>query len=216
MADTPRDARRTAAARDADPRDTDPGVAPKFETPTSRQVELIDEEPDLTTTAHTLGDSAFTDASDADAVSADVEPALNDQELLTNPIAASGPSDSWEDPVADGDEVYVPPTDPVVTTGAHGDTRVLGGFSPDALNERRPLHSSDGTVGDEALADAVRAALRQDAATTDLDVDVAVERGVARLFGAVPGMEDVENAESVAAGVQGVIDVVDELQVASV
>ena len=98
----------------------------------------------------------------------------------------------------DGDEVYSPPSDPVVTAGPHGETRVLGGFSPDAIEGE--LHSSDGQIGDEAIADAVRAALRQDAATTDLQVDVEVEAGIVRLLGAVSGMEDADNAEAVGPG----------------
>jgi hypothetical protein len=217
VADTTRDARQAPAARDTKPNDAiDPAEAPEFETPTSRQVEPIDEESDLTTTAHTLGESGFNDASDADAVSADVEPSLNDQELLTDPTAAPGSGDSWEDPVEDGEEVYVPPSDPVITTGAHGDARVLNGFSEDATEESGSHRSSDGTVGDEAIADAVRTALRHDAATTDLEVDVAVERGIVRLFGAVSDLDDVENAESVAAGVPGVVEVVEELQVAGI
>jgi hypothetical protein len=209
-----RDARRTSAARDAD-RDTDQ-QSPEIETPSSNQVPVIADETDLTTTAHSLGDIGFNDASDADLLSADVEPSMIDQELLTDPTAAAGPSDSWEDPVEDGEEVYVPPTDPVITTGVHGDTEVLGGFSTDSMETRGPLHSSDGEIGDEAIADAVRAALRQDAATTDLQVDVIVEDGIARLYGAVPGLEDVDNAEAVAGRVEGVVEVMEELQVAGV
>jgi len=195
----------------------DRDVAPlDVESPTSRRVDVIDEESDLTTTAHTLGESDPADASVGDLGSADVEPSLNDQDLLTDPVAAVGDPDDWEDPVQEGDQAYVPPMDPVVGTDAHGGTRVLGGFSPDATSERSPLRSSDGQIGDEAVADAVRAALRQDATTTDLQVDVAVEGGIVRLFGTVPGMEDVDNAESVAERVPGVVDVVEELQVAGV
>jgi osmotically-inducible protein OsmY len=91
---------------------------------------------------------------------------------------------------------------------------VLGGFATEA--GARPLRSSDGTVGDEAIADAVRSALREDSSTTDLQVDVAVEGGVVRLFGTVAGLEDVDNAEAVAGRVPGVVDVVEELQVAGV
>jgi len=227
MSDTTRDARRVPAARQQSARHADaPAVAPadagsddtppEIESPTSRRIDVMAEEPDLTTTAHSLGESDPEDASAGDIVSADVEPSLNDQPLLTDPIAAAGDPDDWEDPVAEGDEAYVPPMDPVVTTDAHGQARVLGGFSADATVERSPLHSSDGQIGDEAIADAVRAALRDDAATTDLQVDVAVEGGIVRLFGTVSGMEDVDNAEAVAERVPGVVDVVEELQVASV
>jgi hypothetical protein len=217
MSNTPRDARRTVAARDSSHgADNRAAAAPAIESPSSRRVEVIADETDLTTTAHSLGETEFAEASDADLLSADVEPSLMDQQLLTDPGAAAGPSDSWEDPVEDGDEVYSPPSDPVVTAGPHGETRVLGGFSPDAIEGRAPLHSSDGQIGDEAIADAVRAALRQDAATIDLQVDVEVEAGIVRLLGAVSGMEDADNAEAVAGRVPGVIGVVEELQVAGV
>src|SRR5436190_21208908 len=225
MPSTPRDARQTPAAR------PDAGLPkfPDFE-PTgqltgepdldrsSGRAEIIDEEPDLTTSPHTLGTESLGTASDVDEgdAIADVEPSLVDQELLTDPMAASGGPDDNVDPVSEGDEVYVPPTDPVITAGDHGETRVLGGFSPEADVGHRPLRSSDGQIGDEALADAVRSALRHDATTTDLRVDVAVEDGVVRLFGTVADLEDVDNAEAVAGRVPGVVDVVEELQVASV
>ncbi len=74
--------------------------------------------------------------------------------------------------------------------------------------------SADGTLGDEAIADAIRRELREDAATTALAVDVAVYRGVARLRGTVQDIADAENAEEVAARVPGVLEVREELDVA--
>ncbi|MEA2640082.1 MAG: hypothetical protein QOF51_1476, partial [Chloroflexota bacterium] len=38
-----------------------------------------------------------------------------DSGILTDPIAAAGPSESADDVVESGDEVYVPPVDPVIT-----------------------------------------------------------------------------------------------------
>lgn len=173
----------------------------------SGQAEVIDEESDLTTTPHLLDG--------ADAATPDLEPSFMDQDLLTDPMSAPGAPDKLSDPVADGDEVYVPPTDPVVGTSAHGETRVLGGFSTSAPEEIVPRRSaSDGEIGDEALVDAVQSALRHDATTTDLAIEVTVERGIVRLRGTVTGLEDVDNAEAVAGRVTGVVDVVDELQVA--
>jgi len=173
---------------------------------TTHRADVIDEEPDLTTTPHQLDG--------ADAALPDLEPSLVDQEILTDPMAAAGSPDDLEDPVAEGDEVYVPPMDPVVGTSPHGDTQVLGGFSASADESVLPPRSaSDGRIGDEALVDAVRSALRRDAATTDLEIEVMVEQGIVRLRGRVAGIEDVDNAESVAAGVEGVVEVVEELQV---
>jgi osmotically-inducible protein OsmY len=67
--------------------------------------------------------------------------------------------------------------------------------------------------GDEAIADAVRRELSEDAATTDLDVDVDVDDGIVRLSGRVPELVDAENAESVAGRVSGVDQVIDDLEV---
>jgi hypothetical protein len=177
----------------------------------SGQAEVIDDEPELTTSPHLLDG--------ADATTPDLEPSLIDQEILTDPMAAAGDTDDPPtdevDPVADGDEVYVPPVDPVVTAGASGDPQVLGGFALSAEEEIRPRRSaSDGQVGDEAIADAVRSALAHDAATADLEIEVIVERGIVRLRGQVSGMEDVDNAEAVAGRVPGVVDVAEELDVA--
>jgi hypothetical protein len=166
-------------------------------TPTGR-AEVVDEESDLTTTPHTL------DGADRANVDADVEPSLVDQPLLTDPIAAVGDPDDTADPAAAGDEVYVPPTDPVVGPGRHGDVTVLGGFSPSAGEEIRPRRSaSDGQIGDEAIVDAVQSALLHDAATTELAIEVTVEQGIVYLRGTVAGPEDAENAEAVASRVEG-------------
>jgi osmotically-inducible protein OsmY len=93
---------------------------------------------------------------------------------------------------------------------------VLGGFGTE--DEEEPTvepSAEDNQPGDEALADAIRQQLREDAATADLSILVAVRRGVAHLRGQVPGPEDAENAEEVAARVPGVREVVEELDVAS-
>jgi osmotically-inducible protein OsmY len=103
----------------------------------------------------------------------------------------------------------------VLTTDAHGRVQVLGGFGATSMDsvEVEPS-ASDAHPGDEALADTVRRELREDALTTDLVVDVAVVRGVACLRGTVPGLDDAENAEAVAARVPGVREVVEGLALA--
>jgi osmotically-inducible protein OsmY len=119
------------------------------------------------------------------------------------------------DDLAEGAGPYFAPTDPVVTTDARGGFAVLGGFSPTSMDDLAvPASASDRRPGDEALASAVRRELREDAATTDLTVAVAVRRGVAYLDGRVAGPEDAENAEAVAARVPGVVEVVERLEVA--
>ena len=196
---------RSDTGRDDTTTDEGLGLLPTGETATDR-AEVIDEETDLTTTPHRLDGP--------DAALPDLEPSLTDQEILDDPMAASGGADDLVDPVAEGDEVYVPPIDPVIATGAQGETRVLGGFSTDAGAQAPPRRSaSDGQIGDEALVDAVLSALRHDAATADLVVDVTVEQGIVRRHGRVAGLEDVDNAEAVAGRVPGVVDVIEELHV---
>jgi hypothetical protein len=138
---------------------------------------------------------------------------FEDQRLLKYPEAAAGPTDNIEDDHAgEGDVVYVPPTDPVKTP----DNQVLGGFAITSMDQAGVARSSDGTLGDEAIAAAVRRELAEDAATAALVLDVEVAQGLVVLRGAVPDIEDVENAEEVAARVPGVLEVREELQVENV
>lgn len=111
---------------------------------------------------------------------------------------------------AEDGEAYVPPTDPVAFR-AHGGAR---GTSEALLDGIGPGRSSDGTIGDEALADAVRLALAEDAATAGLQITVEVVSGIVSLTGEVPDLVDAENAEEVASRVTGVLEVREDLVVA--
>lgn len=142
---------------------------------------------------------------------------FTDQDTLRAPQDAQGAALSDEDIrlgedradlVSDGDQVYVPPTDPVGS-----DTEILGGFSRSSLDDLAVERSSDGTIGDEAIRDAVLRELREDAATTGLAVTVEVTNGVVRLGGTVDDLDDVESAEEVAARVPGVAEVVEDFEV---
>jgi osmotically-inducible protein OsmY len=145
----------------------------------------------------------------------ELEPDFTDDVGITDPIEAAGPDSFGPEDEASSGEVYTPPTDPVVTTGLHGEARILNGFDSDDDLEVEPS-ASDAQPGDEALADAVRRALAEDSATTDLTIVVAVRGGVAHLRGRVSDLDDVDNAESVAARVPGIRDVVEELEVTNV
>jgi hypothetical protein len=122
-----------------------------------------------------------------------------------------------EDGVVDeaGERLF-PPTDPVV--GADHRRRLVG-----TGRLRRHLHGRPErrgvepgrAPGDEALAAAVRRELREDAATTDLAIEVAVRVGVVQLRGAVAGLEDADSAQEVASQVPGVVEVVDDLVIAA-
>jgi osmotically-inducible protein OsmY len=142
------------------------------------------------------------------------EPDFTDRPGLSDPIGAAGAGDSNEDDPAESGDVYTPPIDPVLTTDAHGAAKVLGGFELESDDEMTVEPSAmDRAPGDEALADAIRRELAEDAATTDLDIFVAVRHGVAHLRGRVSDLDDADNAESVAARVPGVREVVEELEV---
>ena len=145
----------------------------------------------------------------------ELDPDFTDQPGLFDPIAAPGGESSNEEDLAKEGETYTPPVDPVLGTNAHGDAEVLGGFGEDE-GEEVEASASDNQPGDEALADAIRRELAEDASTTDLNIVVAVRNGVAHLRGRVTDLDDADNAEAVAARVPGVRDVVEELEVASV
>lgn len=142
---------------------------------------------------------------------------FTDQERVVSPRSAQPASLSGDvsalaeldENVTEGEAVYTPPTDPVGT-----DTEVIGGFSASSTDSVEVARSSDGTIGDEAIADAIRRELREDAATTGLEVEVEVARGIARLRGEVRDIVDVESAEEVAARVPGVVEVAEEFTVA--
>jgi osmotically-inducible protein OsmY len=135
---------------------------------------------------------------------------FTDQDILTNPLNAAGPSGvAVDEEISEGEEVYVPPTDPV----RERDGEVLGGFQTTSMDQVRVPRSADGEIGDEAIAEAVRRELREDAATSGLEIYVQVRRGRVLLRGAVPSLDDAENAEEVASRVEGVNEVVEELDV---
>ncbi len=112
-------------------------------------------------------------------------------------------------------EVYFPPTDPVVRPANNMEGLVIqGGFADTALDD--PEGSPNPArikYNDEDIADRVIAALRNDAYTTDLAIDVDVEDGVVYLRGRVSSLDDVEQAEEVAGRVDGVEDVEEELEI---
>jgi len=150
------------------------------------------------------------------AMGGELDPDFTDQLHISDFDQASGAGGSdADDPASDGDAVYAPPIDPVLSTDVHGSAHVLGGFGS---GEEVPVESSasDTRPGDEALADAVRRELAEDAATTDLAIFVAVRNGVARLRGQVADLDDADNAESVAARVPGIREVIEDLEVTSI
>lgn len=117
---------------------------------------------------------------------------------------------------AEGEPTFAP-TDPVIGIDQHGRAQILGGFGSDSMASIDVEPSAEDTrPGDEALAEAIERELKEDAATTSLNVEVFVRQGLVHLRGWVPGLEDADNAEAVAARVPGVLDVVDEIDVATI
>lgn len=147
-------------------------------------------------------------ASDVEAI----EPGDFTAQLIQhNALGASGPSGFTDDEdVSEGDDVYVPPTDPVLTP----EGEILGGFQ---LSSDDSIEIETSTTGahfsDSAIATAIRRELMEDSATTDLEIHVSVENGVAELRGTVTSLDDAENAEAVANRVPGVVEVRENLAV---
>jgi osmotically-inducible protein OsmY len=71
---------------------------------------------------------------------------------------------------------------------------------------RRPLT-------DDEISSRVRRLLRTDSATSMLQIHVSTEDGVVTLQGSVQTLDDTDNAAEVASRVDGVLDVIDELEV---
>src|SRR5688500_1022628 len=161
-----------------------------------------------------------------------IDPSMENEEMSNNPDVLNLDS-SWrvegEEPDFMGDpgttdlieaieenEPYFPPTDPPLRTddGLEG-VDVLGGFAATSLEE--PIDDVDHPLrlqtNDEEIADRVRYALRADAYTTDLNIEVEVEDGTVLLHGKVRSLDDIEQAEQVAGSVPGVEDVQEDLEI---
>ena len=131
-------------------------------------------------------------------------------------------SDDFQSVVEDGG-VWFPPTDPVVEPSNDDQAlEIVGGFQyssmedTDQLDDKAfdastPLGEGDRVVtrSDDDIEDDVRRELREDALTTDLQLDVQVINGVVYLRGNVQTLEDAENAEAVASRVPGILEVRD-------
>jgi osmotically-inducible protein OsmY len=156
----------------------------------------------------------FTATNMAEAREAQIEPDFVSEEAEPVARELTDIAVSSDDLGFNEEQVQFPPTDPVVRTDDEMNAEILGGFSPTSTSAVGVAPSSlDRQPGDEALADAIRRELREDAATTELKIQVEVVEGIAYLRGAVPHMEDLDAVEAVAGEVPGVREVVDELEV---
>ncbi|MBI4318875.1 MAG: BON domain-containing protein [Chloroflexi bacterium] len=118
-----------------------------------------------------------------------------------------------------GTEPFFPPTDTVVVPVEREEEgiEVLGGFAPTSEDNLTEPEGHPPAIyhTDDELAEDVRLALLRDASTNPLSpqIRIAVRNGVVCLRGAVQSIEDVEQAEAVAAMVPGVAEVREELEI---
>jgi len=115
---------------------------------------------------------------------------------------------------------YMPPTDPIVRpSNDEQELSITGGFGETSDDEYPDLQATtatgDAPPGDEDIREMVLEALRTDAATADLVIQVVVRNGIVHLRGTVPTLDDAEAAEEVAGRVPTVIEVLEELEVAA-
>lgn len=115
---------------------------------------------------------------------------------------------------------YMPPTDPVVRpSNDEQELAIATGFGETSTDEFPDSLATtalgDAPAGDEDIRQQVVEALRTDAATIDLVIDVIVRNGVVHLRGQVQTLDDAEAAEEVAGRVPTVREVVEELEVAA-
>lgn len=187
--------------------------------PDDRVQNLLDVETQLPDALQDYAGEDLADSERPESVTGIVDPAdtfnpeFSGQPLETNALDAEDSGVEDQDPV-EPDPVFYPATDPVIVSDRTGSVDVLGGFSPGADDAIEVAPSAeDALPGDEALADAIRQELLEDATTTDLTVHVSVTNGNVTLRGTVASLEDAENAEDVAGRVPGVQSVNEELKV---
>ena len=136
-------------------------------------------------------------------------------EMLTELELRAGETDDPMEAVEEG-YTYVPPIDPPVVPGGYQNAEVASGLGVSSLDEPYDDdHHNSFLPADDEVSARVREALRADSSTTQYADRVAIEarRGVVTLRGMVDDLVDSDNLLAVAEFVEGVEEVVDELQV---
>lgn len=139
-------------------------------------------------------------------------------ELLTELELRDGETD---DAFTASDEglTYVPPIDPpTLPSGSREDAEIASGFGVSALDEPySPDSAASMLPGDDQMEALVREAIRAESATSPYadTVSISVRDGVVTLRGLVVDLEDSDNLVMAAAYVEGVVEVLDELQIHS-
>lgn len=115
---------------------------------------------------------------------------------------------------AEGAEPYFPPTDPVLNDRGRD---LIGGFDETSMDDVAVEPSTiDEEPGDEALAEAVRRELHEDALTSHLHLAVEVKRGVVYMRGTAEDVDVTDDAAEVASRVPGVQRVVADIETSEV
>jgi hypothetical protein len=130
-------------------------------------------------------------------------------------------SDETTDPIIAAEEgvAYVAPVDPPVVPSSDPQGAVVAaGFAASALD--RPYDADNhGSMlpPEDEMTDRVREALRADSTTSDYAdrLEIDTEGGVVTVRGTVEDLEDDDNVVAVASTVEGVDEVVDRLDVAT-
>jgi hypothetical protein len=137
-------------------------------------------------------------------------------ESLTERELREGETDN-PDVAAEEGLTYVPPSDPpIVPSDEPEDAEIAAGFGSSALDEPYDVdHMSSLEQADDTMAQLVREAIRADGATSRYADEVAIgtRGGVVALRGVVDDVEDTDNLVEVASRVNGVVEVIDELEV---
>lgn len=112
---------------------------------------------------------------------------------------------------------YIPPIDPpIVPNDSDAGAEVANGFGVSALDEEYTADTHGAALlSDDEVAARVRDALRNDSSTSAYAAHVAIEvrDGVVTLRGVVDDLDDTDNMAAVAEYVEGVDEVIDELEV---
>lgn len=114
---------------------------------------------------------------------------------------------------------YIPPTDPPVVPSQEGDydnAEVASGFSASSIEEEYSVDThSNALPADDEMQARVREALLADSSTSNYAhrIAIAVRNGVVTLRGVVDDLVDSDNLLAVAGYVEGIDDVIDELEV---
>jgi hypothetical protein len=145
------------------------------------------------------------------------EPDQQNLEMLAERELRGDETDN-PDVAAEEGMTYVPPTDPPVIADAEAEdgVAVAAGFGGTALDEPYDEdHHSEILDSDQEMHDRIHEALRADATTSPLadQIVVGTKGGKVVLRGVVEDLIDAENAVAVAERADGVVEVIDEIEV---